>query len=381
MLIWGGGRGLSKSLGFTLVELLVVIAIIGVLIALLLPAVQAAREAARRMQCTNHLKQIGLAVHNFHDTEKSVPPGAIFSSRPSIFMLLYPYVEKMPLYEDMVHKGLFVKAPEGTGSGGVQCNHPTFWNPLSEEMKKAYAAVPTYICPSRTAPGFFKRNTSNAAGSVSDYVIVAVNDYDTSVAGRDLANRDRAWSFSIDASNDHGMMHFKGPFRCPVLKFNDDAVVGGWGAGGDAGNWQKITDWFYRDSMAWWSDGTSNQILFGEKYVPAWALDTNSDASNQWHGGYYLTYSWQWNYNVGRAVSTSGRLFGRGPYDPNQTDTTKNPHTDVAQEMFGSMHVNAVNFLFGDGSVHTFTITTTPSIMWRLAHVNDGELVDLGGAL
>ena len=105
-----GAKGGSAG-GFTLVELLVVIAIIGILIALLLPAVQAAREAARRSQCNNNLKQLGIALHNYHDAHKVFPPALLGSGRyasaayyPKVlnttgWAMLLPFMEQQPLYD------------------------------------------------------------------------------------------------------------------------------------------------------------------------------------------------------------------------------------------------------------------------------------------
>ncbi|MFI4874671.1 MAG: DUF1559 domain-containing protein, partial [Blastopirellula sp. JB062] len=98
-------RRLDEKPGFTLVELLVVIAIIGVLIALLLPAVQQAREAARRMTCSNNLKQLGLALHNYHDTHGVFPCNMLQTSKnASMLLMLLPYFEQNALHDSINFK-------------------------------------------------------------------------------------------------------------------------------------------------------------------------------------------------------------------------------------------------------------------------------------
>lgn len=139
----------SKRVGFTLVELLVVIAIIGVLIALLLPAVQAAREAARRTQCTNQLKQIGLGLHNYHDTFQTLPPGMVNNRRTAWAALMLPYVEQNALHESL---GISQGAQMQTDGN----------NQVEQQI-----VVEVYRCPSDTAPDI---NTSRANKASANYV-------------------------------------------------------------------------------------------------------------------------------------------------------------------------------------------------------------------
>ena len=145
--------------GFTLIELLVVIAIIAVLIALLLPAVQMAREAARRTQCRNNLKQIGLALHNYHSTHQVFPfgkgadyrlvlPGIPVYPRWSTHALILPELEYGSLYNAIN----FSFPPETPGMGGVVNFMPAYTNPNGVNAIESRYAIETFFCPSDFLP-------------------------------------------------------------------------------------------------------------------------------------------------------------------------------------------------------------------------------------
>ena len=159
----GKRSSLSQPLhGFTLVELLVVIAIIGTLVALLLPAVQAAREAARRSQCTNNLRQLGLAVHSFHDTHQQLPPAKIWDRYATWAVFILPYVEEQNAYD----------------AWDLQRSYFKQRNPLA-----LISGTPLFACPTRRNSNIVlsldgDRNNSGSRephqpGVVSDYACSA----------------------------------------------------------------------------------------------------------------------------------------------------------------------------------------------------------------
>jgi prepilin-type N-terminal cleavage/methylation domain-containing protein len=364
---------IRKFRGFTLVELLVVIAIIGVLIALLLPVVQAAREAAKRIQCTNHLKQIGIGVHNFHDTVGGLPPICLYTTstgspttdqqRPTFWMLIYPYVEQAPLYEKLTSYQTG-SSPVVTGFNNVFGN--VWWNSLSPEDRNGFGSVSFYRCPTRRGSGpQIYYDPTKATDAINckcdDFLGGPLGDYAAVIVWKD--NNDW-WQHGETGTT--SLNRSSGPLR-PAITLNTATP----------GSWQC------RDTFSWWQDGTSNQFVIGEKFVATGGIGksagSNTDNSARMFGDYIY--------------SATGNHRSIGPVRPivksyvNETSYTviplaNNKEPTVVEMLFdnerggfGSWHPGIVNFLIGDGSVRSFPNSTGTAILKALAMVDDGVAV------
>jgi hypothetical protein len=345
-----------------------VIAIIGILIALLLPAVQAAREAARRMSCTNNVRQQGIAIHNFHDAQNGIVPIVTPSTdnqgHPTALVLLLPYFEQQPLYNTLCS----FDVSQGSISGTTF--NRAWWeslnDPVSPLTQKQLGSLSLFTCPSRgrssgisksrvTDPSDTAYSTQWCGGPISDYAIAGISTY---IWGYYWYSDDGR---SYSSLNREDPTTYIGPIRS-----------GQWGAG--FGNTRY---WIARDNFAWWSDGLSNQIIIGEKHVPinrlgiagrklsptweqeCWYADDQAFFSNLVYG---VTRGWVRGYP--KPIATGPNSYTADSVGPNNYS-------------FGSYHAGVCNFLLGDGSVHGINITVPATLLEQFIIVNDGAFVAL----
>lgn len=355
---------MRKHRGFTLVELLVVIAIIGILIALLLPAVQAAREAARRSQCSNNLKQIGLALHNFHDTYKNFPPGAPDDDNREWGWGAYllPYLENKPLYDQIVNgptylfpkggKILDYTASKGTPTNGTDPANIDHWADRAE-MKNgtnrtntnnaAFAVLNAFMCPSDILPKQSTRDVNPSYGK-TNYCGNAGSQFhrfDTSATPPTYGS----W----------GCGYIKGSQQSGVLLLtnnNSDVFIVGF---------EGIID------------GTSNTIAVGEvtvsrdarvdntgsQYYPTWAGSTGGCTSREMTSHLRLADT---DFPINLWKGFSANLSG-APIETNGC--------------FGSQHPGGAQFVLCDGSTRFVTENVDLTTYYRLGARNDGQPVTM----
>lgn len=316
--------------GFTLVELLVVIAIIGILIALLLPAVQAAREAARRTQCTNNLKQIGLAIHNYHDTSRALPPSGLveYTSSSTVedyaswAVLVLPYMEQTNLYEQF---DLSQKI-----NSSVQ--------PATARM----TSIGTFLCPSRRSPPATTTDQTDAnGGAVGDYAVCGGSNDNFGL--RNTANPAPDGAFML-------------PMR---VTLNTTA---------------KTADWQSATTFASINDGLSNTLFAGEKHVPVDFLGQKNQ--DQLDGPIYRHKVASADLHIrGWTVRRAGVGWGiiRRPDEKCGLSDTGSPRDTVCGSAFGSYHPGVCQFLLGDGSVRSLNNTLSETTLELLARRNDGQ--------
>ncbi len=339
--------------GFTLVELLVVIAIIGILVALLLPAIQAAREAARRTHCKNNLKQLGLAAHLFVDTHKFLPSagwGDKWVGCPD-----QPMGERQPGGWAYQLLGFIEETNRAQIGQGFKCGDP---NSRAAIGKMVGTAVSTFYCPSRRAAQAYPWTTRTefnfdvppAAGK-SDY---ASNLGDLDQVGTDVGPP------SIAAYDTWTGWLFSGPLFVKFLRNNNIPHCSTTGHCGVV--FQRSTISFNQIT-----DGTSFTYLFGEKHLNADEYETgvpqNDDQSM------YSGYDRDNNRSTAISLDVKGVVVGGYPPVPDTPGKTFNWH-------FGGPHPGGWQAVFCDGSVHYLSFDMAPLLHRDLGNRQDGNVID-----
>ncbi|MDB5342775.1 MAG: hypothetical protein JWP89_1152 [Schlesneria sp.] len=318
---------------FTLIELLVVIAIIAVLIALLLPAVQQAREAARRTQCKNALKQVGLAIHNFHDTRSGFPPISLGPDRLTWYALILPYLEQAPLYNQLNLNDVTTYATPNTPNN-IACN--------SDGM----SAIQVYRCPSRRSKG-----KNNAGNVTSDYVATT---WSTNVGTNEFTDCSDISQSGGPATNQKQVL--QSAIRNPS---------------GNSG------DYTCRTSFATLTDGSSNTAMVAEKHVTPKGLGASGgDNGDNRDGPVFVNKGGSYQGPTG-TDSGWGELWIAGPMNnrplaPSMTYNATNIR-DAGNPNLGSWHVGVVHMLLADGSVRGVSINVDTSIITKLGNASDGS--------
>jgi prepilin-type N-terminal cleavage/methylation domain-containing protein/prepilin-type processing-associated H-X9-DG protein len=324
---------LRSRRGFTLIELLVVIAIIAILIGLLLPAVQKVREAAARMKCANNLKQIGLAVHNFHDSYQYIVPIHEVYYKGGWMVQILPYIEQNNLYQQMQA----IPGAQSQATNGANYRDPTYQTGGMDVVPYCTAIVPTYQCPSDPRSpesrignaGNTDTIGGNAPHSTTDYVAVygySYQDPSDTPTNPNPARRGMMW----------------------VPSFNP-------------------VDNVPHSSFTSVGDGLSNTVMVGER-PPAAGLDWG-----WWTAGRRDVLEGTYNYSGYESSDANGNPCPGGPYlFSAPVGGANNP---CNTNHFYSFHTSGSNWVFGDGSVR-FISYSAASVVVQLSTANGGEIVD-----
>jgi hypothetical protein len=411
---------------------LVVIAIIGILIALLLPAVQMAREAARRMSCSSNLRQLALSVHTFSDAYDAVPPISLGPDRASLFVLLMPFHEQQNLYEMM-----FANAGD-SGIGRKMGSGNSVWvTDLTEEQRKEFAGSPILKCPSRRS-GIQKmlgvseegNGAEDCGGPVGDYAAV-LHFRNTDNSNAEVRRIGMFYAGNNFDSTAPPLSDRIAYFRTYVPQNRSPFVPASSPAIYNLDNNIYIysseeylySRWSSRNSFASWSDGTSNQLILGEKYIPSGYLKKNFYVGRGSWDGSYLFASDTSPLQIGRTVHANNdgsggketqigliqnKKVGIGS-SGDQTDDQTTQYTKVITAVsslgeldirlavgspstvatvatkgvnglalrFGSEHPSSINFAIGDGSVRNVSLSTSTFVLSYLSDIDDGNTTQL----